>query len=58
MSVVTYFEPISKKRLYEFFAEFGGTEESVRNDLETLKEWMRKMPHLPVVDGKLGYAII
>ncbi|XP_065226985.1 alpha-tocopherol transfer protein-like [Planococcus citri] len=45
------FEVSSKNQLYEFFSEFNAsTEESVKNDVQYLKEWIRKEAHLPNVE--------
>lgn len=50
--MIRYMEKCTEKQLYEFFDEFGATEESVKNDVEYIKEWLKQQPHLPNVDGK------
>ncbi|XP_065201052.1 alpha-tocopherol transfer protein-like [Planococcus citri] len=40
----------TKDQLYEFFAEFNASEESVQNDVKYLKEWIRKQAHLPTIE--------
>lgn len=52
MSELTPYENVLPERLYEFFAEFDGTEESVKNDVQLLKEWIRKTPYLPNIEGR------
>ncbi|XKL68338.1 hypothetical protein PGB90_003829 [Kerria lacca] len=43
------FEYYSRKQLLEYYAEFNATEESVKTDINYLKEWLEKEPHLPDV---------
>ncbi|XP_065226974.1 uncharacterized protein LOC135850141 [Planococcus citri] len=45
-----YLQLCTETQLYEFFAEFNGTEESVKNDVRQLKEWMKKQSHLPNIE--------
>ncbi|XP_065226037.1 uncharacterized protein LOC135849496 isoform X2 [Planococcus citri] len=47
-----YLELCTKSQLDDYFAEFGGTEESVQNDVKYLKEWMRQQPHLPNIEDE------
>ncbi|KAK7580467.1 hypothetical protein V9T40_001096 [Parthenolecanium corni] len=44
-----YLEPITKEKLKIIYDEFGATEESLKNDVNILMEWLEKQPHLPNV---------
>ncbi|XP_065226849.1 alpha-tocopherol transfer protein-like [Planococcus citri] len=44
------YEYCTKTQLVEILADLDATEESIKNGIQCLKEWMRKQPHLPVIE--------
>jgi len=51
-----YLELYDKEHLHELYSEFGATAESIKRDVQCLKQWLGKQPYLPSVTGK-GYRL-
>lgn len=47
-----YLQSCNQEQLNEIYAEFGVTEESLKQDAANLIDWLEKQPHLPNVKGK------
>lgn len=52
MSYQKYLELCTEEQIDDFYAEFGATRETMHRDVQYLKEWLEKQPHLPNVKGK------
>lgn len=48
-----YLELCTREQLIGIFAEFGATEETVREDVLKLKDWLKTQSHLPNIEGKV-----
>ncbi len=46
-----YFQGFTKEELNEIYKDVNATQESIKNDVEYLMEWMQKQPHLPKIEG-------
>lgn len=46
-----YWESLTQDQLRKIYAKFNATEESLKNDVQYLKQWLEKQPHLPDVSG-------
>lgn len=51
---VTY-NPPSQQVLEKYYQQLGVTPESLQRDVETLREWLQKQPHLPDRIGTTMY---
>lgn len=47
----SFFQTLSEKEWNDILGEIDATEETVKRDIDTLKEWIRKQPHLPTIKG-------
>lgn len=46
------FEFSNEDQVYQYFREFNATRNSIKRDVQYLKEWMKQEPHLPTIEGK------
>lgn len=51
-----YLEPVTKEQLESIYNEFQITEESFKEGVKYLEEWIRRQPHLPNVDGNALFS--
>jgi hypothetical protein len=42
----------TKETVQRVWSEFGLNERSIKEAVDTIKEWLKSQPHLPNVDGK------
>lgn len=47
-----YLERCTNEQLQEIYNDFQATEESIKNDIQYLIEWLEKQPHLPKIKGE------
>jgi len=47
-----YLEHCTSDQLKAIYGDLRATEESIKNDVQYLMEWMEKQPHLPKIKGK------
>jgi hypothetical protein len=52
MKTIKNFLPPSKEIIEKVRAEFGLEDQSIKEAVDMLKEWLLLQPHLPKVDGK------
>lgn len=45
-------EPLSADQVQALHAELGATEDTLRRDVATMRQWMAMQPHLPQLDGE------
>ncbi|KAJ1525647.1 hypothetical protein ONE63_008865 [Megalurothrips usitatus] len=46
-----FWEPLSAAQLEDLHKELGASEDTVRRDVATVRQWMSLQPHLPQLDG-------
>lgn len=47
-----FLEHCTSEQLKEIYNDLHATEESIKNDVQYLIEWMEKQPHLPKIKGE------
>lgn len=47
-----YLEPLNEDQLKEFYTEYNTEEEQIKKDVQSLRQWLEKQPHLPNVTGE------
>lgn len=52
------FEPISDTEKIEILKKFGLSPEIVKKDVEAIKDWLRKQPHLAQIPSKCEIKLL
>ena len=45
-------DELSEEQMLQVYAAYGTTAEALRQDTQSLREWVRKQPHLPNLTGE------
>lgn len=51
-----YFEKVSEEQLLDILKDVGTDEESIKRDVDQLKNWLEMTPYLPSVKGKFLFS--
>lgn len=51
-----FLEHCTPEQLKQIYEDLHATEESIKNDVQYLIEWMDKQPHLPKIKGKFLFT--
>lgn len=47
-----YFEPLTEAQKIIIYKEFNITDESIKEDVKHIIEWLERQPHLPNITGR------